>query len=408
MTTFANLNNQPAVQFDGTNDFLNIPASVIQGKTAFTFFTAFQWNGGSAWQRLWDFGSNTTTNGFVTTSNGGTSTPRFAITTSGSGGEEQLTFSSALPTVSGQVLDVVWGLRNGASEASGSAYTLSPASLGSITQHYMGKSIDAANPYLNTTIGDYIIFSSALNDTEHILVENYLSAKYNVALSANDVYNGDDALNGDFDLDVAGIGQYGGNQHTQAHAAGMIVADRNFLHDDGDWLLFGHNVAANTHVTTDLPTSGDWATAASPQRWARAFYINVTDNTTGTDCTTPGTCFVDIIFDFSEGGMGAPLPAGPVSNYRLLKRTGASGQFSDIATATAIVGDQVQFLGVDVSLLGSNFTLGTLDSGTSPTAVTLKAFQAHARGSLTAWLLVALGAILFGIPYLAVKRIQRH
>ncbi|GAP63451.1 hypothetical protein ARMA_1874 [Ardenticatena maritima] len=415
VTSLASLNNQPAVQFDGSNDYLNIPASVIEGKTAFSFFTAFQWNGGNAWQRLWDFGSNTTYNGFVTTRNDTTNTPRFAITTSGQPNEERLTFNNALPANSGQIVDIVWGVpngegwRNGASEASGSGYTLTPQDVGTISQHYIGKSIYTVDPYLNAYIGDYIVFSAALNDTERILVENYLSAKYNVALSANDVYDGDDNANGDFDLDVAGIGQYGGNKHTQAHAAGMIVVDRTFLNDDGDWLLFGHNVAANSNVTTDLPTTGDWATAPTPQRWARSFYIDVTDNTAGVDCATPGTCLVDIIFDFSEGGMGnGKSPAGPASNYRLLKRTGTTGQFSDIATATAIVGDQVQFLGVDVSLLGSNFTLGTLDAGTSPTAVTLNDFEAHVTGASNTWPLVGMSAVLLGVVSLALVRKRRQ
>ncbi|GAB4277221.1 MAG: hypothetical protein Kow0080_28040 [Candidatus Promineifilaceae bacterium] len=258
--------------------------------------------------------------------------------------------------------------------------------------------------YFGGDIPEIIVFSAALNDTERILVENYLSAKYNVALSANDLYNGDDNANGDFDLDVAGIGQYGGNPHTQAHAAGMIVADRNFLRDDGDWLLFGHNVAANSNVTTDLPTSGVWATAASPQRWARAFYINVTDNTAGTDCTTAGTCFVDIIFDFSEGGMGGKSPAGSASNYRLLKRTGASGPFSDIATATAIVGDQVQFLGVDVSLLGSNFTLGTLDAGNSPTAVSLQTTSVSTNTPMFVLLVVMVMGLVITAVFLMRRR----
>ncbi|MBN1979520.1 MAG: InlB B-repeat-containing protein, partial [Anaerolineae bacterium] len=231
---------------------------------------------------------------------------------------------------------------------------------------------------LTGSIGEMIIFSQALTDVERILVENYLSAKYNIAMSANDVYDGDDSGSGDFDLDMAGIGRYDGSSHTQAHSVGLIVVNRTFLGDNGDWLTFGHPTPANSKTTADLPTSGDWASAPNPMRWARHWYFDLTDaNTNG------GT--VDIIFDFSEGGMGGQSPSGQASNYRLLKRSGTSGQFSDIATASAIVGDQVQFLGVDVTLLGSNFTIGTLDNtnsplGNPPTAVTLTAFTAEWDG----------------------------
>jgi len=144
-----------------------------------------------------------------------------------------------------------------------------------------------------------------------------------------------------------------------------------------------------------------------PRRWDRHFYVDVTDDTTTVDCSTPGTCFVDIIFDYSDGGMDgdpADLPSGDLNNYRLLKRAGATGQFSDIGTATAIVGDQVHFQGVDVFDLGSNFTLGTLDYGDSPTAVSLQTIFSNANQlPLVALLLAVLLTGLFSL-YLVRNR----
>jgi len=235
-----------------------------------------------------------------------------------------------------------------------------------------GWSNRSDNPWGNEFTGytgEAIFYTRALNDVERILVENYLSAKYAVALTADDVYDGDTAGNGDFDLNVAGIGQAGGVAHPQAHAAGMIVRNATFLQEDGDWLLFGHRTAANATVTTDLPTTGDWVGKTGSQRMERHFYIDLTD----ASGVTGGT--VDLIFDFSDAGL-APwnLVAG---NYRLLKRSGTTGAFGDIATASAVVGDQVHFYGVNVSLLGSNFTLGGVGE---PTAVTLTRFAATPAG----------------------------
>ena len=389
------LNGLPVVRLDGTNDYFNIPLSVISGKTSFSFFTAGTLNAANGWQRFWDFGQNTTINAFITP-NSDTGTPRFAITTTGAAGEERLTFASAIPLGSGQLTEVIWdgsggtgnGLRNGNPEATGSSYTLTPNSLGTITQNYLGRSL-YPDPYLSADIGDFIVFDTPLNATERILIENYLSAKYNIPLAANDVYDGDTGGNGNFDLDVAGIGRFGGNNHTQAHAAGMIVVNDNFLQDNGDWLLFGHRTLVNSNTTAELPTGGAWS-GSNDVRWARHWYIDVTD-AAGVNCATPGTCFVDIVFDFSEAGMNGGLPpGGPISNYRLLKRTLDTGSFSDIATATAIVGDQVLFQGIDVSLLGSNFTLGSLDGAQSPTAVTLQAANTNTPRQLILPLMILL------------------
>lgn len=254
---------------------------------------------------------------------------------------------------------------------------------------------------LHGYIGEVVIFTEAPADVRRLLVENYLSSKFNITIPpASDFYDGDTVGNGNFDLDVAGIGRFGSVNHTQAHAAGMIVVNGTFLQDNGDWLLFGHNSPNNNHSPADLPTTGDWATAPNPLRWARHFYIDVTDGAG----TTGGT--VDIIFDFSEGNMSPNsccAPDGDISNYRLLKRTGTTGPFTDIATATAIVGDQVYFQGVDVALLGSNFTLGSLDSVQSPTAVTLQATNTNTQRQiilpLVILLLVGVTVIMWIIRY---------
>ena len=95
------------------------------------------------------------------------------------------------------------------------------------------------------------------------------------------------------------------------------------------------------------------------------------------------------------------------SNYRLLERSGTSGAFSDITTASgasvSMSGDQVIFSGVDSTELGSYYTLGTVDKNNSPTAVTLRSFNAspHPRplsqgemGVLAAFMSTVIGIIL--------------
>ena len=227
---------------------------------------------------------------------------------------------------------------------------------------------------LTGNVAELIFYSEDLPAVQKILVENYLSSKYGIGLASNDYYNGD--INGDFDLDVAGIGRFDGVSHTEAQAAGMVVQNGTFLVDNGDWLLFGHNVAQNSNTTSDLPAASPWDTALDPARWSRSFYFDRTD--VG---TTGGT--VTLSFDFSDASMsGTP---GIAANYRLLSRPNPTDTFSDITgTCTggaSVSGDRVTFSSVNVTCLGSNFTLGTLDRDGSPTAVTLQPITATTPGN---------------------------
>jgi len=55
-----------------------------------------------------------------------------------------------------------------------------------------------SRPYGGYT-SEIIIYREALVPAKRIIINNYLSAKYNIALSANDKYLGDNAGNGDYD-----------------------------------------------------------------------------------------------------------------------------------------------------------------------------------------------------------------
>lgn len=320
-------------------------------------------------------------------------------------GDHSLYYNTGRPTIShggGDIATACCGVQN-----SNRILTARYDSTGFLAELFMDGSLVGSNglapTYLDggtTEIGaryggtqgllgnvmEAVVYRSPLVTTDRILVDNYLSSKFNLSITAsgNDRYDGDTPANGDFDLDVAGIGRTGGLSHLLSGAAGLWVQDRSFLADNEDWLLFGHRTPTNSLVITDLPTTGDWATAPDPARWARHWYIDVTDaagNTGGR---------VDIAFDFSDGGLGSVTP-GSASQYRLLGRTGTSGAFSDI-TATCVLavantGDQVLFQEVDTTCLGSNFTIGTLNNTTSPLLVMLDNLGATSlpEGVRVAW-----------------------
>jgi hypothetical protein len=403
------LNGQPALTFNGSSSSLYLNRVVQDDFTIISLFRTTQsWNSGAPFTHWW------TGAGLVEAEWGGYANDfgvslRSAQMTTGIGAapSNDVTITS-VGTYNNNAGHMVFfhrtrstgALQQYVDDTSTATGTGSTASLTANSRITIGAQQGALNTFSNFFAGnipEVILFSANLPDVDRILVENYLSAKYAVPLTANDVYDGDGNTsgNGDFDQDMAGIGQSTtGNRHTQAFSAGIIVVDRSFLKENGDWLTFGHRTASNNKVNTDLPAGWN---ATLARRWTRHWYFHRSETTTNGG-------LVDIIFDFSEGNMnGGQPPAGPASNYRLLRRGNAETQFTDIATASAIVGDQVQFLGVDVTLLGSNFTLGTLNDNTSPTAIELNSLSAHGP-ALWSWLLFGAAGLLLGLAGAFVLR----
>ena len=85
------------VNLNGTNPYMTLPNSITSNLSDFTVATWVCWNGGSNWQRVFDFGSGTTTYMFLSPKNGANGRLRFAITTSGGGGEKIIDSNAAFP-----------------------------------------------------------------------------------------------------------------------------------------------------------------------------------------------------------------------------------------------------------------------------------------------------------------------
>ena len=104
--TTGHISQASAIALDGANSYLQLPVNLATN-TAFTFAAWVDWNGGVAWQRMFDFGNPSTTQGgtpsqymFLTPSSSSASgTLRFAIN-SGSG--EQIVETTALTSGSWQ------------------------------------------------------------------------------------------------------------------------------------------------------------------------------------------------------------------------------------------------------------------------------------------------------------------
>ncbi len=184
-----------ALNFDGVNDYVALPAGTSFNTQNFTFEAWVRWDGPySNWQRIFDFGSSTSNYMFLTPQNSVNGKPRFAIKTTAT--SEQVIDGNASMT------DGVWHhiaitlddasdtgkmYIDGILVGSNTAITLRPLDLGSTTNNWIGRSQFSADPYFNGVIDEVRIWSTSQSLTEiqsslsKILVgnESGLLANYN-------------------------------------------------------------------------------------------------------------------------------------------------------------------------------------------------------------------------------------
>ena len=215
----------------------------------------------------------------------------------------------------------------------------------------------------NAEVAEVVIYNRIINDAERRIVENHLSAKYNRSIT-NDLYVGDAPGSGDYDLGVFGIGRVNAtNTLLNAGAAGFGIEVAG-LTDDGDYALAGHKVVTNSK----LPISG---IPGVSQRWARAWYVDVTDANDNVGAT--------FAFDYSDAG----LTRTTESLFTLLRSLDGGTTWSAIASTNTLIGpDKVSFAVSAADLQDALYTLG--DASTMPIVTATRApAYAPLGGTLT-------------------------
>jgi uncharacterized repeat protein (TIGR03806 family) len=165
------------LSLNGTTAYVSLPAGIVAANTNITLEVWVTDTVAATWSRIWDFGSGTAVNMFLTPYSGG-GTLRHALTISGNGGEQQVNATPTLPLnvrkhiVLTQTGGTVIMYVDGVAVGTNAAMTLNPASMGSTTQNYLGKS-QYADPYLTGSIDEFRIYDIALPSS--IVLSNYLS-----------------------------------------------------------------------------------------------------------------------------------------------------------------------------------------------------------------------------------------
>ncbi|WP_343634863.1 T9SS type A sorting domain-containing protein [Fluviicola sp.] len=217
----------------------------------------------------------------------------------------------------------------------------------------------------NGYISEIIMYRTKLNDAQRTIINNHLSAKYDIALSSNDWYVGDNPANGNYDRNVSGIGKDATGltnpSFDPSTCAGLGMQSVSGL-DNNDYILAGHAFPVNSETTTDIAG----ITGTNVSRWQRIWYFDVTN--------TGAANVANLTFDMSDGGMTG-VNLGITSNYILVYRAGQTGPWTEIAAANSIAGDQIIFTNQSITLDGY-YTLATKDYTISPLPVELVSFAA--------------------------------
>ena len=158
-----------AVRLSGSNEYVNLPTGVVSSLSDFTISAWVNPSATTQWTRVFDLGTGTNVYMFLTVNAG--SGPRFAITTSGGGGEQQISSSTQLPVNTWTHLAVTLSgttgtlYVNGNPVASNPNMTLHPSNLGITNQNWIGRS-QFSDPFLRASVDEFQVYGHALSAAE--------------------------------------------------------------------------------------------------------------------------------------------------------------------------------------------------------------------------------------------------
>lgn len=241
---------------------------------------------------------------------------------------------------------------------------LSPSSTITKTSPFqIGITHQTDNRPYDGKIAEIIVYREALNATRHIIINNYLSAKFNVPLSSNDLYKQDDY---GYDFEVAGIGRLSATDyHDNAKGTAILQISSPSNMDNNEFMIWGHNnLLAQAVNAVDVPSGVQ-------VRMERVWAFNCV--TTSGVATSLGT--VNVTFDLA--GIGAVS----ASDLRLLIDTDHNGYFNNnvpISGAVHLGGTLFRFNNVTISN-NDRLTIGTINKIQTPLPIELIDFTAKIR-----------------------------
>ncbi|MDO6760348.1 T9SS type A sorting domain-containing protein [Tamlana sp. 2_MG-2023] len=257
-STTSTLNSMPTVVLDGSDDIMTVAdADILDGTTGITYFSVLKpknldeeprgilgkrirFETSADYAYTWFFYKNQNLNLDINTQNNRvtTNTPKFINNTNyilQFNYDGTLSSSLRSKVFNGQQL-----LVTGNETSSSIINSKEDLVIGALNKNYRA--------HLGAEIAELIHFNYALSSAERIIVNNYLSAKYNIALTSEDYYKQDKSANGNFDHNVAGIGQASdSSNHTDSQGAGIVRINNPSDLDNDEFLFWGEETKNPTY-----------------------------------------------------------------------------------------------------------------------------------------------------------------
>lgn len=362
--------NLPSLEFNGTTNYLEARYNAAQSSSEQTIFVVHVPNSRVANQAIFSFldESGSRRRGFALrktnslefwTGDGGLLPGSYVGQGIPIGSGNSLAVSSAILMSSFQIFmrDLFVYANNSG------AYV--PAQTGVLRLGADNRKI-TPNEFFSGSIAEVIVFNKSLPLVEQIIISNYLSAKYNTTSRYN-LYRWDEPANGNFDFDVAGIGNMGADTWRNSLGTGMVrIQSENALVNR--FLFWGHNNASMDVVITDLPTG-------IQGKLGRTWGVNSVTST-----GTPANLgLVTITFDLTKFKSNIVT-----SDLRLLIDHDGDRIYNEpgtiIVSDATNTGNLYQFSATFPSG-ATTFTLGTINIVQTPLPVVLKDFQLDSEGN---------------------------
>jgi hypothetical protein len=282
------LNFNPAVDFDGTDDFLSGSAVLTMGDDDFTYIVVWK-SDALKTAAIIEQNSNTVVIG-----------SRAALATTvggdfGFAGEGNDAFPSTYNATQYQITTLivdgaadVTSIKNGVSLNGSINITTQNTSVDTFA---IARKHSSATEYFDGKIAEVIVYSGAISPTDRRKIESYLSVKYGISLDQTTATNYTSALgtdiwnatnNSGYNTDITGVGRddlsglaqtKSKNENSSAVltiANGSIASPTSFGATES-WLIWGSNGASTTFSTTvNNVTSG------SSPRMARVWKVQET------------------------------------------------------------------------------------------------------------------------------------
>jgi hypothetical protein len=160
-----------AVSLNGSNAYVSLPNDLMIDVADCTIAAWVFWNGGSNWQRIFDFGAGQGRYMCLTPKNNA-GVVRFALTTNNGVGEQTIIGTAALPVgVWTRVAVTLAGATgtlyvDGTVVGTNTAMTTAPFRMSSTNQNWLGRSQYTADPYFNGLIDDFRIYNGVLSPAQ--------------------------------------------------------------------------------------------------------------------------------------------------------------------------------------------------------------------------------------------------